>query len=335
MSISTRFYNFSNIENYLDKMYKTHHLISLSDEGIFQASNIPAVTKKLKQIRQLLDNKLFFNFVNAFSDKINQPLTLDSLPSDLFNFEYYYATNLPGLAEPGWYVKITENYEQELNESKTTKLRSYTENGYMINLVNKIRNIENYKRHINTHFTLEIPGNQYFKPQMHETITTKNLTEINNFLESNQTDIAKLQLIIVNEIKNDTGIVIPRQYEPNPETNLIEPDNSFTLSRHLEEANASGTDFLKELDHITQNTQAKFKQFGIDHHLNSYWVDKAIEEALQKLKQSLTNSMQTDNDFFDNYDQYKQQVNIDFAKHFKKNFIASQNKINDTLATLL
>lgn len=335
MSISTRFYNFSNIENYLDKMHKTHHLMSLSNDGIFQASNNENESKRFKQIRQLLDNKLFFNFVNAFSDKINQPLALDSLPSDLLNFEYYYATTLPGFAEPGWCVKITENYEQELDESKTTKLRSYTENGYMINLVNKIRNIENYKRHINTHFTLEIPGNQYFKPQMHETITTKNLTEINNFLESNQTDITKLQLIIVNEIKNDTGTVIPRQYKPNLKTNLIEPDNSFTLSRHLEEANANETDFLKELDHITQNTQTKFKNFGIDHRLNSYWIDKSIEEALQKLKQSLTNSMQIDNDFFDNYDQYKQQVNIDFAKYFKKNFSANQSKINDTLSTLL
>lgn len=335
MSISTRFYNFTNIENYLDKMYKTHHLMSLSDNGIFQASNNENERKRLKQIRQLLDNKLFFNFVNAFSDKINQPLTLDSLPSDLFNFEYYYATNLPGVAEPGWCVKITENYEQELDESKTTKLRSYTENGYMINLVNKIRNIENYKLHINTHFTLEIPGNQYFKPQMHETITTKNLTEINNFLESNQTDLNKLQLIIVNEIKNDTDIVIPRQYKPNLETNRIEPDNSFTLSRHLEEANANETDFLKELDYITQNTQAKLKKFGGDHRLNSYWIDKSTEEALQKLKQNLTTSMQTNDDFFDNYDQYKQQVNIDFAKYFKKNFAANQSKINNTLSTML
>lgn len=335
MSISTRFYNFTNIENYLDKMYKTHHLISLSDEGIFQASNNQQETKRLKQIRQLLDNKLFFNFVNAFSDKINQPLTLNSLPSDLFNFEYYYAINLPGFAEPGWCVKITENYEQELDESETTKLRSYTENGYMINLVNKIRNIENYKRHINTHFTLEIPGNQYFKPQMHETITTKNLTEINNFLESNQTDITKLQLIIVNEIKNDTDIVIPRQYKPNPETNLIEPDNSFALSRHLEEINANETDFLKELDHITQTTQDKFKKFGIEQHLKSYWVNKAIEEALQALKQSLTESMQADHDLFENYDQYKQQVNTDFANYFKKAYITNQQKINNTLATLL
>lgn len=332
MSISTRFYNFTNIENYLDKMYKTHHLMSLNDEGIFQASNNENETKRFKQIRQLLDNKLFFNFVNAFSDKINQPLTLDSLPSDLFNFEYCYATNLPGFAEPGWCVKITENYEQEFDESKTTKLRSYTENGYMINLVNKIRNIENYKRHINTHFTLEIRN---FKSQMHETITTKNLTEINNFLESNQTDIAKLQLIIVNEIKNDTDIVIPRQYKLNPETNLVEPDNSFTLSRHLEETNATEIDFLKELDHITQNTQTKFKKFGVDYRLNSYWIDKSTEEALQKLKQSLTTSMQTNDDFFDNYDQYKQQVNIDFADYFKESFVANQNKINNTLATLL
>ena len=82
MSISTRFYNFTNIENYLNKMHKTHHLLSLSDNGIFQASNNESEIERFKQIRQLLDNKLFFNFVNVFSDKINQPLTLDSLPSD-------------------------------------------------------------------------------------------------------------------------------------------------------------------------------------------------------------------------------------------------------------
>lgn len=331
MSISTRFYNFNNIENYLDKMYKTHHLMSLSDEGIFQASNNEAETKRFKQIRQLLDNKLFFNFVNAFSDKINQPLTLNSLPSDLFNFEYYYATNLPGLAEPGWCVKITENYEQELDEHKVTKLCSYAENGYMINLVNKIHNIENYKRHINTHFELAIPGNQYFKPEMHKTVITKNLTEINNYLKPID-DVNQLALTTVHEFKDITNEIVSRNYKIDTITNTVKPDNSFTLKQRLEEGKI---DFGKELNQLTQVTQNKFKKFGIEHHLKSYWVSKAIEEALQALKQSLTDSMQTDHDLFENYDQYKQQVNTDFANYFKKTYITNQQKINDTLATLL
>lgn len=331
MSISTRFYNFNNIENYLDKMHKTHHLMSLSDEGIFQASNNQQETKRLKQIRQLLDNKLFFNFINAFSDKINQPLTLNSLPSDLFNFEYYYATNLPNLAEPGWCVKIAENYEQELGEHKITKLCSYAENGYMINLVNKIQNIENYKRHINTHFELAIPGNQYFKPEMHKTVIAKNLTEINNYLKSID-EVNRLALTAIHELKDTTDEIVSRNYEIDTATNTVKPNNSFTLKQRLEEGKI---DFDKELNQLTQTTQAKFKKFGIEQHLKSYWVNKAIEEALQALKQSLTDSMQTDHDLFENYDQYKRQANTDFANYFKKAYITNQQKINDTLATLL
>ena len=331
MSISTRFYNFNNIENYLDKMYKTHHLMSLSDEGIFQASNNENEAKRFKRIRQLLDNKLFFNFVNAFSDKINQPLTLNSLPSDLFNFEYYYATNLPGLAEPGWCVKITENYEQELDEHKVTKLCSYAENGYMINLVNKIHNIENYKRHINTYFELAIPGSQYFKPEMHKTVIAKNLTEINNYLKSID-DVNQLVLTVIHEFKDATDEIVSRNYEIDTATNTVKLDNSFTLKQRLEEGEI---DFDKELNQLTQATQDKFKKFGIQQHLKSYWVNKAIEEALQSLKQSLTDLMQTDHDLFENYDQYKQQVNTDFANYFKKTYITNQQKINDTLVTLL
>lgn len=330
MSISTRFYNFTNIENYLNKMHKTHHLLSLSDDGIFQASNNKNEIERFKQIRQLLDNKLFFNFVNAFSDKINQPLTLDSLPSDLFNFEYYYETNLPGPAEPGWCVRITENYEQELDR-KITKLRSYAEAGQMIDLVNKINNIENYKRHINTHFELAIPGNQYFKPETHRTVITKNLTEINNYLKPID-DVNQLALTTVHEFKDITNEIVSRNYKIDTITNTAKPDNSFTLKQRLEE---SKIDFDKELNQLTQATQDKFKKFGIQQHLKSYWVNKAIEEALQSLKQSLTDLMQTDHDLFENYDQYKQQVNTDFANYFKKTYITNQQKINDTLATLL
>lgn len=331
MSISTRFYNFNNIENYLNKMYKTHHLMSLSNDGIFQASNNQQETKRLKQIRQLLDNKLFFNFVNAFSDKINQPLTLDSLPSDLFNFEYYYATNLPDLAEPGWCVKITENYEQELDEYKITKLCSYAENGYMINLVNKIHNIENYKRHINTYFELAIPGNQYFKPEMHKTVIAKNLTEINNYLKPID-DVNRLALATIHEFKDTTDEIVPRNYEIDTTTNTVKPNNSFTLKQRLEEGKI---DFDKELSQLTQVTQDKFKKFGTKQRLSNYWIDKAIEEALRVLKQSLIDSMRTDHDIFENYDQYKQQVNIDFANYFKEIYITNQREINDTLATLL
>lgn len=305
--------------------------MSLSNEGIFQTSNNQQEAKRLKQIRQLLDNKLFFNFVNAFSDKINQPLTLDSLPSDLLNFEYYYATNLPGFAEPGWCVKITENYEQELDESEATNLRSYTENGYMINLVNKIHNIENYKRHINTYFELAIPGSQYFKPEMHKTVIAKNLTEINNYLKSID-DVNQLVLTVIHEFKDTTDEIVSRNYEIDTATNTVKLDNSFTLKQRLEEGKI---DFDKELNQLTQVTQNKFKRFGIEQHLKSYWVNKAIEEALQALKQSLTESMQTDHDLFENYDQYKQQANTDFANYFKKTYITNQQKINDTLATLL
>lgn len=45
--------------------------------------------------------------------------------------------------------------------------------------------------------------------------------------------------------------------------------------------------------------------------------------------------MQTGHDIFENYDQYKQQVNTDFVNYFKKAYITNQQKINDALATLL
>lgn len=328
MKISTRFYNSNNIENYLNKMYKTRQLTSLSDKAIFQVANNPAEEKRIKQIRQLLDNKLFFNFVNAFSDKINQPLTLDSLPSDLFNLEYYYATNLRGVAEPGWCVKITENYEQEINESKTAKLRSYTENGYMINVVNNIHNIENYKCHIGTHFTLEIPGNQYFKPQMHKTIIAKNLTEINNFLRSTKTDLTKLKLIIVNEVKNDTDTVISRKYKLNPETNLIEPDQTFVLNQYLEENDLNLTN---ELNHLTQDSQVKFENFGAEQKLDNYWIDKATKEALERISINLNNLMQANQGHYASFNMFKDKVNADFAIYFQKLIVCYQQEISDKL----
>lgn len=249
----------------------------------------------------------------------------------MFSFEYYYATTLPGIAEPGWCVKITENYEQELDECKPTKLRSYAENGYMINLVNKIHNIENYKRHINTHFKLNIPSNQYFKPSMHKTVIAKNLTEINNYLKPID-DVNRLALTAIHEFKDITNETIPRNYEIGTTTNTVKPNNSFTLKQRLEEGKI---DFDKELNQLTQATQNEFKKFGIEQRLNNYWIDKAVEKALQMLKQNLTDSMRTNHDIFENYDQYKQQVNTDFANYFKKAYITNQQKINDTLATLL
>ena len=45
--------------------------------------------------------------------------------------------------------------------------------------------------------------------------------------------------------------------------------------------------------------------------------------------------MRKDRAIFENYDQYKQEINTDFANYFKKTYITNQQKINNTLATLL
>lgn len=324
MQISTRLYKFNNIENYLNKMYKTRQLTSLSDKAILQVANNPVERRRIKQIRQLLDNQLFFNFVNAFSDKIKQPLALGSLPSDLFSFEYYYETNLPRFAEPGWCVKIIENYEQEL-DLKVTKLRSYAENGYMINLVNKISNIENYKRHIDTHFTLEIPGNQYFKPQMHKTIIAKNLTEINNYINVN--DISNTSFSF-KEVKNVINETVSKKYVFNTKTNKIEPDKTFMLKQYLEE---NELDLAKALNHLTQDSQVKFEKFGVEQKLDNYWVDKAIKEALERININFNNLMQANQVRYASFNTFKDKVNADFAIYFQKLIIRYQQEISDKL----